>query len=97
MRALPEGFCLAVIIAAKSQRLAGAYVEFGRVELRRNLECILPNKHYFVDGAKSIDLKLVVTIASVDKELDVILIEDERVALGESGFDEGLFDPESHV
>ena len=97
MSAAPERFRLTVVIAAEGNGLTGTDVELGRAEAISLLEGVLPDEEDFVDSAQGIDFELVVAIAAVDEELDIVFIEDERVAFGEGGLDERLFDPEGDI
>src|ERR1017187_7882761 len=94
VRASPERFRPPVVVASKGQRSSPQHVPFRRVEPS---ECVLPDEELLVDGPERVDLELVVAIAAVDEHLDVALLENKRVALGQSGAHERLFDPEANI
>src|SRR5687767_9432207 len=62
-----------------------------RVPARRELA--LPDEEDFVDRAEAVDLELVVGVAAGDEQLDVVVLVDRGVALGQRRFDERLLDP----
>ncbi len=93
---MPEGFGLAVIIAAESEGSAGANIKLGGLETCL-LEGILPDEEDFVDGAQSVDFELIVTIAAINEKFDIVFIEDEGIALRERRLNERLFHPKSDV
>ncbi len=97
MSTAPECFRLTVVIAAEGNGFTSTDVELRRAEAIGPFKGVLPDEEDFVDRAKGVDFELVVAIAAVDEELDIVFIEDERVALGEGGFDERFFYPESDI
>ncbi len=97
MSTAPERFWVTVVIAAEGNGLPGTNIELRLAEASGLLEGVLPDEEDFVDSAQGIDFELVVAIAAVDEELDIVFIEDERVAFSEGGFDERLFYPESDI
>jgi hypothetical protein len=67
------------------------------VELGARAEDVLPEPEDLVDDVPGVDLEFVIGVFAGDEDLEVVLLVDFRIALGEGGPDVGLLGPESEV
>jgi hypothetical protein len=68
-------------------------IELRPARVAARLELPLPDEEDLVDRSERIDLELVVSVASGDEQLDVVVRVNQRVALRQGRLDERLLDP----
>ncbi len=71
--------------------------ELGKARVARLLVGLLPDEEDLVDRAQAVELELVVRVPAGDEELDVVVLVDQRVALGEGSLQKRLLDPVADV
>ena len=71
--------------------------ELGLLAVAPGFVGVVPDKEDLIDRAERIDLELVIRAGAGDEQLDVVVLIDRRIALGEAGLEEGLLDPVADV
>ena len=93
----PKGRFFAIEVAAEGGNFAPEEVELGDVESATPGVGVLPDEEDLVDRAQGVNFELVVAVAAVDEQFDVVLGEDEGVALGQLAGGVGFLNPEGDV
>ena len=74
-----------------------ASLELGQFGEPTRFIAFLPDKKHFVGRVERVDLEFIITVAACDEELDVVVLVDVGVAIGEARVDERFFDAIGHV
>ena len=97
VRAGPEVAGSAVEVPAEGKALVGEQIELSTVKAAAFTVGVSPDVEDLVDRVQRVDFELVVAVAAIDEDLDVVFAEYERVALGLPCSRVRLLDPETHV
>src|SRR6185312_7662018 len=73
MRSTPEGGAAAIIIAAECVSLGIIQIELWQIELAAFAIGIPPDEEHLVDGVGRVDFQLVIAVAAIDEDFQVIL------------------------
>ena len=86
-----------VLEPAEHVHVARVQIEFGDVEPAAARHGVLPDEERLVDRAERVDLEFVVAVVAADEDLDVVVVPDEAVALGQRRTHLRFLHPVGHV
>src|SRR5215469_867549 len=97
LRSFPKSRRLSIIVSSKYQRVVPDRIKFRHVKLPAFLERVAPNVKHLISGPARVGLEFVVSVPAINKNLHVVLIEDERVFLRDLRLHKRLFHPKCDV